>query len=166
MKVYYHSALNKTVLTPGSVLRTVPCKAVLKLHKEKTESPCELVYNGTIINPDTTEIECNEEAELVIRQDGERYVYSIRPSVQLLTTKNARAYEQFSYEYRDMEFDEIDSIQLGTLKLYAVDQSTEVHDFSEVFGQINDAFNAFKSICEKPKSHLKACQRSSANRDR
>lgn len=87
MKVYYHSALNKTVLTPGSVLRTVPCKAVLKLHKEKTESPCELVYNGTIINPDTTEIECNEEAELVIRQDGERYVYSIRPSVQLLTTK-------------------------------------------------------------------------------
>lgn len=156
MKVYYHSALNKTVLTPGSVLRTVPCKAVLKLHKEKNESPCELVYNGTIINPDKTEIECNEEAELVIRQDGERYVYSIRPSVQLLTTKNARAYEQFSYEYRDMEFDEIDSIQLGTLKLYAVDQSTEVHDFSEVFGQINDAFNAFKSICEKPKSHLKA----------
>ena len=156
MKVYYHSALNETELTPGGVLRTVPCKAVLKLHKEKNESPCELVYNGTIINPDTTEIECNEEAELVVRQDGERYVYSVRPSIQLLTTKNARTYEQFSYEYRDMEFDEIDSIQLGALKLYAVDQSTEVRDFSEVFGQINDAFNAFKSICEKPKSHLKA----------
>lgn len=156
MNVYYHSALNETELTPGGVLRTVPCKAVLKLHREKTESPCELVYNGTIINPDTTEIECNEEAELVIRQDGERYIYSVRPSIQLLTTKNARAYEQFSYEYRDMEFDEISSIQLGALKLYAVDQSTEVRDFSELFGQINDAFNAFKSICEKPKSHLKA----------
>lgn len=155
MKVYYNSALNKTELTPGGVLRTVPCKAVLKLHREKTESPCELVYNGTIINPDTTEIECNEEAELVIRQDGERYVYSVRPSIQLLTTKNARAYKQFSYEYRDMELDEISSIQVGGLKLYAVDQSTEIRDFSEVFGQINDAFNAFKSICEKPKSHLK-----------
>ena len=156
MKVYYHSVLNETELTPGGVLRTVPCKAVLKLHREKTESPCELVYNGTIINPDTTEIECNEEAELVIRQDGERYTYLVRPSVQVLTTKNARAYEQFSYEYRNMEFDEISSIQLGTLKLYAVDQSTEVRDFSEVFGQINNAFNAFKAICEKPKSHLKA----------
>ena len=156
MKVYYHSALNETELTPGGVLRIVPCKAVLKLHREKTESLCELVYNGTIINPDTTEIECNEDAELVIRQDGERYIYSVRPSVQLLTTKNARAYEQFSYEYRNMEFDEISSIQLGTLKLYAIDQSAEICDFSEVFGQINDAFNAFKAICEKPKSHLKA----------
>lgn len=156
MKVYYHSALNETELTPGGVLRIVPCKAVLKLHREKTESLCELVYNGTIINPDTTEIECNEDAELVIRQDGERYIYSVRPSVQLLTTKNARAYEQFSYEYRNMEFDEISSIQLGTLKLYAIDQSAEICDFSEVFGQINEAFNAFKAICEKPKSHLKA----------
>ena len=156
MKLYYHSALNETELTPGGVLRIVPCKAVLKLHREKTESLCELVYNGTIINPDTTEIECNEDAELVIRQDGERYIYSVRPSVQLLTTKNARAYEQFSYEYRNMEFDEISSIQLGTLKLYAIDQSAEICDFSEVFGQINEAFNAFKAICEKPKSHLKA----------
>ena len=156
MKVYYHSALNETELTPGGVLRIVPCKAVLKLHREKTESLCELVYNGTIINPDTTESECNEDAELVIRQDGERCIYSVRPSVQLLTTKNARAYEQFSYEYRNMEFDEISSIQLGTLKLYAIDQSAEICDFSEVFGQINDAFNAFKAICEKPKSHLKA----------
>lgn len=156
MKVYYHSALNETELTQGSVLRTVPCKAVLKLHKEKTERPCELVYNGTIIDSDTTEIKCNEEAELIIRQDGERYVYSICPSVRLLTTKNARAYEQFVYEYRKKEFDEIDSIQLGNIKLYAVDQSTEVHDFSEVFEEINNAFNAFKSICEKPKSHLKA----------
>jgi len=156
MKVYYHSALNETELTPGGVFRAIPSKAFLQLHKEKAEGPCELLYNGTIINPATTEIECNEEAELVIRQDGERYVYSVRPLIQLLSTKYARAYEQFLYEYRDMEFDEISSIQQGGLKLYAVDQSTEVRDYTEVFDQISDAFNAFKTICEKPKSHLKA----------
>lgn len=156
MKVYYHSALNETELTPGDVLRIVPCKAFLQLHREKNESPCELVYNGTIINPDTTDIECNEKAELVIRQYGKRYVYSVRPLVQLLSTKNARAYEQFSCEYRNMKFDEINSIQLGSLKLYAVDQSTEVRDYSEIFEQISEAFKAIKAICEKPKSHLKA----------
>ncbi|MGN0441539.1 MAG: hypothetical protein ACI4FO_02425 [Acutalibacteraceae bacterium] len=156
MKVYYHSALNDTELTPGGVLRTVPCKAYLELHKEKTESPCELLYNGTLIDPDTKEIECNEEAELVVRRNGERDVYTVRPLIQPLSVKYARAYEQFSYEYRDMEFDEISSIQLGGLKLYAVDQSTEVHDYTEVFDQIGIAFSAFKAICEKPKSHLKA----------
>ena len=55
-----------------------------------------------------------------------------------------------------MKFDEINSIQLGSLKLYAVDQSTEVRDYSEIFEQISEAFKAIKAICEKPKSHLKA----------
>ena len=156
MKVYYHSALNDIELMPGGALRTVPCKAYLKLHKDRTEGPCELLYNGTIINPETTEIECNEEAELVVRQNGERYVYSVRPLVQPLSNKYSKAYEQFGYEYRDMEFDEIGCIQLGSLKLYAVDQSTDVRDYSEIFNQIEAAFNSFKTICEKPKSHLKA----------
>ena len=156
MKVYYHSALNDIELMPGGALRTVPCKAYLKLHKDRTEGPCELLYNGTIINPETTEIECNEEAELVVRQNGERYVYSVRPLVQPLSNKYSKAYEQFGYEYQDMEFDEIGSIQLGSLKLYAVDQSTDVRDYTEIFNQIEAAFNSFKAICEKPKSHLKA----------
>ena len=156
MKVYYHSALNDIELMPGGALRTVPCKAYLKLHKDRTEGLCELLYNGTIINPETTEIECNEEAELVVRQNGERYVYSVRPLVQPLSNKYSKAYEQFGYEYQDMEFDEIGSIQLGSLKLYAVDQSTDVRDYTEIFNQIEAAFNSFKAICEKPKSHLKA----------
>lgn len=156
MKIYYHSVLRDTELTPGGILRTVPCKAYLELRKEKAESPCELQYNGTLINPDTKEIECNEEAELVVRQNGKRDVYTVRPLVQPLSVKYAKAYEQFFYEYRKMELDEISSIQLGGLKLYAVEQSTEVHDYAEVFDQIEFAFRAFKAICEKPKSHLKA----------
>lgn len=156
MKVYYHSALADIELTPGGVLRTVPCKAYLELHKEKTESPCELLYNGSVIDSETKKIACNEEAELVVRQNGERYVYSLRPLLQPLPTKYARAYEQFAYEYRDRDQDEISSIQVGRLKLYAVDQSAEVHDWTGVFDQIERAFYPFQSICEKPKSHLKA----------
>lgn len=156
MKVYYHSVLNDIELMPGGVLHTVPCKAYLKLHKDRTEGSCELLYNGKIINSETTELECNEEAELVVRQNGERYVYSVRPLVKPLSNKFSKAYEQFGYEYRDMEFDEIGSIQVGSLKLYAVDQSADVSDYTEIFNQIETAFNSFKTICEKPKSHLKA----------
>lgn len=156
MKVYYHSALIDMELMPEGVFRTIPCKAYLKLHKDKSETPYELLCNGTIINPNTEEIECNEECDLIIRQAGNNYVYSIRPSVQPLSTKFAKAYEQFFYEYSNKEFDEISSIQIGSLKLYAVDQSAEVYDWTEVFNHIENAFNAFKKICEKPKTHLKA----------
>ena len=156
MKVYYHSALGNVELTPGGILRAIPCKAYLELYREKTEAPCELLYNGTLIKSETKKIECNEAAELVVRQNGERFVYSVRPLVPPLSTKFSKAYEQFGYEYRDMEFDEINSVKLGNLKLYAVDQSTEVRDYTEIFDQIEAAFNPFKAICDKPKSHLKA----------
>lgn len=156
MKVYYHSALSDIELTPGCILHAIPCKAYLKLHREKNETPCELLYNGTLINFGAKEIECNEAAELVVRQNGERFVYSVRPLIQPLSIKFSKAYEQFGYEYRDMEFNEIKSVQRGNLKLYAVDQSTEVRDYTKIFEQIDAAFNPFKVICDKPKSHLKA----------
>ncbi len=156
MKVYYHSALNNIELVPGGVLRTIPCKAYLELYREKTEAPCELLYNGTLINSGAKEIECNEAAELVVRQNGNRFVYSVKPLVPPLSMKFSKAYEQFGYEYRGMQFDEINSVQQGSLKLYAVDQSTEVRDYTEIFDQIEAAFNSFKAICDKPKSHLKA----------
>lgn len=98
MKVYYHSALNDKELTAGGVFRTVPSKAYLELKKEKNDNALEILYNGTLINPETDTIECNEEAELIIRDNGERYVYTVRPLVQPLSVKYARAYEQFSYE--------------------------------------------------------------------
>lgn len=156
MKVYYHSALCDIELTPGGIFRTVPCKAYLELHKEKTDNSCEILYNGMLINSETKKIVCNEEAELVVRQNGKRFVYTVRPLIHSLSVKYARAYEQFSYEYDGMKFNEISTIQSGGLKLYAVDQSIEICDYTEVFEQIEIAFYAFKLICEKPKSHLKA----------
>lgn len=156
MKVYYHSALIDAELTPNNVFRTIPCKACLEFHKEKMESSCKILYNGTLIDSDTKEITCNVEADLIVEQNGERYVYSVRPLIQPLSIKYAETYEKFSSEYRNMELDEISSIQHGTLKLYAIDQSADVHNYTEIFDQISNAFYAFKTICEKPKSHLKA----------
>lgn len=156
MKVYYHSVLNDLELTPGEVFRVVPCKASLELSKEKTDGSCEILYDGTIISSDVETIECNEEAELIVRNNGERSVYAVRPLVQPLSGKYAKAYEQFSFEYQDVESDEINSILSGSLKMYAVDQSTEIRDYTDVFNQIEEGFNAFKTICERPKTHLKA----------
>lgn len=156
MKILYRSAFATVELNPDVTFRTVPGKAYMEIHKGRNEGVFDLLYNGTIIDPETKEIECNEDGELVVRKEGERHVYSVKPIAQPLPMKYAKAYEQFLYEYEDKEFDEIRSIQTGGLRLYAVDQSTEVYDWSEVFAQIEESFSAFKTICEKPKSHLKA----------
>lgn len=156
MKILYRSAFATVELDPDVTFRTVPGKAYMEIHKGRNEGEFDLLYNGTIIDPETKEIECNEDGELVVRKEGERHVYSVKPIAQPLPMKYAKSYEQFLYEYENKEFDEIRSIQTGGLRLYAVDQSTEVYDWSEVFAQIEESFSAFKTICEKPKSHLKA----------
>lgn len=156
MRILYHSAFKDEELCAGSTYRTVPCRATLKLQRENDESPYDLIYNGTVIDPTVTEIECNEQAELIVRQDGNRYLYVVKPSVQPLSPKNANAYDEFYYEYDSKKTDEIRSIQDGSVKLYAVDQSTEVHDWTGLFDQIEAALPAFKAISDKPKSHLKA----------
>ena len=156
MKVLYRSAVNRKELDPDTVFRTIPGKAYLELQKGKNESPYELVYNGTLISSDNSEIECNEDADLVIRSNEEKHLYSVKPVAQPLPMKYAKAYEQFLYEYQEKKNDEISSIQKGSIRLYAVDQSSEVYDWSDVFNQIEAAYPAFKVICEKPKSHLKA----------
>lgn len=156
MKVQYHSAFKEVVLCAGSTYRTVPCRATLKLLREKDEAPYELIFNGTGIDSDQTEIECNEQAELIVCQNGNRYVYAVKPSVQPLSSKNANVYNEFYYECCERKEDEISSIRDGAVKLYAVDQSTEVHDWTRLFDQLEAALPAFKAIGDKPKSHLKA----------
>lgn len=156
MKVFYHSSLTNTELTADGAFRTVPCKAHLELQREKSDGQYELIYNGTIIPSDTERIECNEEAELIVRQNGNQNVYSVRPLVQPLQAKYSNAYDQFFYEYKKKQEDEISSIQLGELRLYAVDESIVDADITNAYDQIEDAFSSFKAICEKPKSHLKA----------
>ena len=156
MKVLYHSALIDKELTRGIIFRTIPCKAYLVIETERNEPDFDLIFNGVVVDSHIKSFECNGDAELIVRQYGEKYIYSVKPIVHILSNEYALAYGQFAYEYRDKTKNEIESIQSGQLKMYAVDQSAEVHDWTELFDKLEDAFPAFKSICEKPKSHLKA----------
>ncbi len=156
MKIVYHSAIQEIELSPDTILRTLPGKAYLSLEKSKNDGTVNLLFDEMRISPDADRVDCNEEGDLIVRQSGNRSVYSVKPIVQPLSSKYAKAYDQFQSEYLKKKTNEIDSIRNGALRLYAVDQTTEVYDWKEVFKAIEDAFNAFKNICEKPKSHLKA----------
>ena len=156
MRVLYRSALISKELVAGSIFRAAPCKACLELQKGKGEAELDVILNGNVISSDIAEVDCDAEAELIIRQNGEKYSYVVKPLVHTLSNKYALAYEQFAYEYNDKLLNEIESIKSGALKMYAVDQSTDVHDWTGTFDKIEDAFPAFKAICEKPKSHLKS----------
>jgi len=156
MKVFYHSVLEHTELDRDSVYRTVPIKATLKLVRERNEATCDLIVNGSLIDPNTDTIECSTGTELIVRQHNEKYTYSVKPLIHTVPIEFARAYEEFFYELSERNTNEIESIQEGKVKMYAVEQSTEVHDFTELFEQIDAAFSSFKAICEKPKSHLKS----------
>lgn len=156
MKVYYHSAIKNCEVFPGMPFRTVPCESYLQLVKEKNDSNHDILFNGTIIDTDIDRVSCNEEAELIIRGEGTRLVYSVRPLLRPLTLKYAQAYEQFAYEYSHKKFNELESIQTGELRMYAIDSSIEVKDWTALFDEIDSAFRSLKLICEQPKSHLKA----------
>lgn len=156
MRVIYQSALVNKELTRGSIFRTIPCKARLVIETERNEPDFDLIYNGVVVDSNITSFDCDSDADLIVRQHGEKYSYSVKPIVHALSNEYALAYEQFAYEHMDKTKNEIMSIQSGQLKMYAVDQSAEVHDWTELFNKLEGAFPAFKSICEKPKSHLKA----------
>lgn len=81
---------------------------------------------------------------------------SILKNVLPLSDKNAAAYVQFSEEYDSLEYNELESIQLGELKMYAVDQTTSICDWTEIFELLESKLNVFRIICDKPKSHLKS----------
>ena len=80
----------------------------------------------------------------------------VNPPLKSLQKKYARAYDQFFYEYSNRKSDEINCIKEGSLRLYAVDESTYIEDWTEVFNEIRLAIPDFKYICSKPKSHLRS----------
>ena len=156
MKVLYQSAFLNIELAEGSVFRTIPYKARLVIETERNESDFDVFFNSVAVDSNIKSFDCDGNAELVVIQHGVKRIYSVKLVANMLSNEYGVAYEQFAYEYTLKTKDEIDSIQNGQIKLYAVDQSTKVHDCTEIFNKLNDAFPDFKSICEKPKSHLKA----------
>jgi len=156
MKVIYRSALVNQELVPGSVFRAVPGKAYLDIQKEREEQAFDVLFNGNIMDSNTDSVDIDSDADLVLRTKQTKLSFSVKPLVRSLSNKYALAYEHFHYDYFDRPDNEIESIRSGDLKMYAVDQSTDVKDYTDLFEGMEKAFSAFKSICEKPKSHLKA----------
>ena len=156
MKVRYRSIYADEELRPGVPLKTIPGSGIFEVIPENGDSKAELFYNGEETAFETGEFPADSETELVFRKGQERRVYTAIPFVKSLDLAFSNAYEQFAYEYKNKEKNEIESILNGNIKLYAVDQSTEVRDWTEIFDQLEMAYPAFKVICVKPKSHLKA----------
>lgn len=156
MKVFYKSPFCSIELVADSVFRAVPCDARITIELEKGDSNYNLIYNGVVVDSSVTSLECNSDSELIVRQGDERHAYAVRPIVQPVSINYKRTYNQFAYEYADRYNNEIESIQLGQLKLYAVEQSTEGRDLTSLFNQMEEAYRKIKAICEKPKSHLKS----------
>ena len=156
MKIVYKSVYEDEELQSGIPLKTIPGSGTLSVITERGDTNIEVIHNGDSLTGDMKEIPAEEGTELVVKKGNDRSVYTIRPFVDSLAIDFSTAYEQFFYKFLRKNTNEIESIKNGSLKLYAVDQSTEVRDWTEIFDQIDAAYPAFKYICEKPKSHLKA----------
>lgn len=156
MRVVYHSVFADEELQSGVPFKFIPGNGTLSVITESGDPSMEIFYNGEKLDKEANNLPVGEGAELIIRSGKERSIYTVRPLVDSLAIDFSKAYEQFFYEYLRKDKDEITSIKNGSLKLYAIDQSTEVRDWTLIFDQIEAAYPAFKSICDKPKSHLKA----------
>lgn len=156
MRVVYRSVYSDEELQPGIPLRTIPGKGTLSMITESGDPGSEIFFNGEKLECATENLPADVDGELIVKQGKERSSYTIRPLVEPLTLEFSKSYKQFFYEFQRKNTDEIASIQSGNVKLYAVDQSTEVKDWSVIFDQIENAYPAFKAICDKPKSHLRA----------
>lgn len=79
--------------------------------------------------------------------------HSVYSLAHPLSAQYAWYYKQFAGEYSTIPKGEIQSIQGGTLRLYAVDQ--KVPD-CKLLDHLGETFSILKALCEKPRSHLKA----------
>lgn len=156
MRIIYHSAFADEELKAGEPIRAIPGMATISIKQETGDTTSEVYFNGEMIENLSSPLYCGANNEIIVKQGKQKQLFSVKPLVDSLKTEYAKAYEQFYYEYTQVSQNELQGITEGKLKLYAVDKSTEVFDWSDIFNQIELAFPAFKSICEKPKSHLKS----------
>ena len=155
MRVVYRSVYTDEELQPGIPLRVIPGSGTLSIVTESGDPGMEIYFNGEKLEDEPRDLPVDVGGELIVKRGKDRNVYTVRPFIEPLTPDFSKAYEQFYYEHLRKGTDEIASIRSGNVKLYAVDQSTEVKDWSDIFDQIEAAYPAFKAICDKPKSHLR-----------
>ncbi len=156
MRVFYHSAFLSQELTGNSAVLAVPCESRLELRKTRGDSESEVYINGELTSSDIVPVYLDKEIRLTIQRKNEKVSYTVKPLVNTLADEQARIYEQFAHEYIGKLTNEIESIRADALRMYAVEYATRIRDWSGTFDQLQEAFRAFKSIGDRPRSHLKA----------
>ena len=158
MRVLYQSALVNKELTRGSVFRTTPCKACLVIETERNEPDFDLIYNGVVVDSSITSFDCDADAELIVRQHGEKYSYSVKPIVHTLSNEYALVYEQFAYD--NMEISGGRAVWKDVLAVYAVKTNTDKDNPQEVATMdeskkqlLSDIFWEMNSISSRSESH-------------
>lgn len=157
MKIVYKSVYTgEEELQAGIPLRILQGSGTLSVITVSREIGVEVIHNGNIMAGEKQTVPAEIGTEIIVKCGNNKSVYSIKALAEPLGPDFAAAYRQFNYEYCRKSADEIKSIRNGSLKLYAVDESTEIIDWTEIFDQLEAAYPAFKAVCEKPKSHLRA----------
>ena len=155
MRVVYQSAYFDEELSSGDIIRTIPGNGALCVKPDKNDSNVEYIYNGEL-HEECDAFPADDETELIIKNGNNIDTYKVIPFIKPLGLPFTQAYVKFSHEFETKTDNEIDSILSGNVKLYAIDQSTEVKNWTELFDLIDSSFKALKFICDNPKSHLKA----------
>ncbi len=156
IKVIYHSDYIEKEIKPGEKFNTIPLCAYLEIISSENNEIQRIYFNDKEIDISERFIHLYSDCTLTIISEGLQLVYCIEMLVDCLKDEYADSYSKFLYDYKHMLSNELESIRNGSIKLYAVEQSTDVHDCSELLDYIEKAYSNFRAICQTPKSHLKA----------
>lgn len=157
MKVIYDSNFINKNLQESETYYTIPASSQIKIVAEKFDQIHNVILNGKYIDvKNISNINCPESAQIVISLNDEIKTYETRAITKHLKPEFSDAYGEFEFNHTKTNGWPLLSILDGTLKMYAVEQSADVEDISTILKSIRKAHKAFKQICDKPKSHLKA----------
>ena len=156
MNILFKSIFENKQILPGETIETVPGVGTVSIAEDSSESSFSVFANGEKLPAGTYKYECDSETDIIVKQQGKVENFKIRYLAEMMHGHAANSYRQFKHEYLNKSQNEIDSIIFGNLKLYAVEQSSEVKDWTSLFNILEDAIPTLKRICDKPKSHLKS----------
>ena len=91
----------------------------------------------------------------IVSVDNYSATFSVRPSVGIIPLKTGLSYEEFYYKYIAVEGNKLEAVLDRKIPVYALPQP-EMKDFQKMLDEIEKAYPAFKTICAKPRSHLKS----------
>ena len=153
----YQSPLEMIELREGETAKSLSPVGTLHL----SSIPDEIKMNDEQVIPrDDRTVACSGAVRISVRDGEQWHQYSIQPAYPLMAEKDAGAYIDFRGEKTRCreEFSgmrEIEWVQFGQLHLFDR-QSLEIADNSEILYQLAECWPALRSICKRPKSHLKS----------